>query len=270
MRSLLRAGVLTLVASLGSGVMGAPVAAQESGAVDAALKSRVERRFRVLQVRDGLVLTPRREVRGAAVDRDPRRRHCRRRHAHDGRAVARATRRRRRPGAAGLVPVGRRAGRLGRAPPPPPPPPPPAPDSAESGDAERRKATPADEPPSNIHWRKSSAKVHIGSSIVVGEDELVTDPVVAVGGSVTVLGRVDDDVVAVGGSVRLGPKARVRGDVTAVGGSVEQEKGAIDRRHGQRSADRAAVQLQALALSSTACGSTAGMSSATASVCSAP
>ena len=64
MRSLLRAGVLTLVASLGSGVMSAPVAAQEIAAVDAALKSRVERRFRVLQVRDGLVLTPRREVRG--------------------------------------------------------------------------------------------------------------------------------------------------------------------------------------------------------------
>ena len=42
----------------------APVAAQEVAAVDAALKSRVERRFRVLQVRDGLVLTPRREVRG--------------------------------------------------------------------------------------------------------------------------------------------------------------------------------------------------------------
>ena len=78
----------------------------------------------------------------------------------------------------------------------------------------------------DIHWRKSSAKVHIGSSIVVGEDELVTDPVVAIGGSVTVLGRVDDDVVAVGGSVRLGPKAHVRGDVTAVGGSVDQEKGA--------------------------------------------
>jgi energy-converting hydrogenase Eha subunit B len=54
----------------------------------------------------------------------------------------------------------------------------------------------------------------------------VTDPVVAVGGSVTVLGRVDDDVVAVGGSVRLGPRARVRGDVTAVGGRVDQERGA--------------------------------------------
>ena len=66
MRSLLRAGMLVLVASLGSSVMSAPVAAQEATAVDAALKARVERRFRVLPVRDGLVLTPRRE-RGTAL-----------------------------------------------------------------------------------------------------------------------------------------------------------------------------------------------------------
>ena len=64
MRTLLRAGVLTLVASLGVGVVSAPVAAQEASALDVALKSRVERRFRVLQVRDGLVLTPRRDVKG--------------------------------------------------------------------------------------------------------------------------------------------------------------------------------------------------------------
>ena len=53
-----------------------------------------------------------------------------------------------------------------------------------------------------------------------------TDPVVAIGGSVTVLGRVNDDVVAVGGSVHLGPKAVVRGDVTSVGGRIDQSPGA--------------------------------------------
>ena len=58
------------------------------------------------------------------------------------------------------------------------------------------------------------------------EDELVTDPVVAIGGSVTVLGKVNDDVVAVGGSVHLGPKAVVRGDVTSVGGRIDQSPGA--------------------------------------------
>jgi len=68
--------------------------------------------------------------------------------------------------------------------------------------------------------------VHIGSDILVAEDELVTDPVVAIGGSVTVLGKVNDDVVAVGGSVHLGPKAVVRGDVTSVGGRIDQSPGA--------------------------------------------
>ena len=63
MRSLLRAGVLVLAASLG-GRHECAGGRAGSAAVDAALKSRVERRFRVLQVRDGLVLTPRREVRG--------------------------------------------------------------------------------------------------------------------------------------------------------------------------------------------------------------
>ena len=201
----------------------APVAAQEVAAVDAALKSRVESRFRVLQVRDGLVLTPRREVRGlqSIEIRDGL-------IAVDGTPTTGAQLRERLGADADLVlqvwylsPAVLTAW---DAPPPPPPPPPTPPDEA-STDADDEKK-PADEPPSNIHWRKSSAKVHIGSSIVVGEDELVTDPVVAIGGSVTVLGRVDDDVVAVGGSVRLGPKAHVRGDVTAVGGSVDQEKGA--------------------------------------------
>jgi hypothetical protein len=224
MRSLLRAGVLTLVASLGSGVVSAPVAAQEVAAVDAALKSRVERRFRVLQVRDGLVLTPRREVGGlrSIEIRDGL-------IAVDGTPTTGAQLRERLGADADLVlqvsylsPAVLAAW---DAPPPAPAPPPPAEASADAGDEEGKKPS-ADEPPSDVHWRKSSAKVHIGSSIVVGEDELVTDPVVAIGGSVTVLGRVDDDVVAVGGSVRLGPKARVRGDVTAVGGSIQQEKGA--------------------------------------------
>jgi hypothetical protein len=217
--------VLTLVASLGSGVIGAPMVAQETSVVDPALKSRVERRFRVLQVREGLVLTPRREVQGLqsieiregviAVDGTPTSgAQLRERLGADADLVLQVSYLSADALAAWAAP-----------PPPPPPPPPPSGGSAESGDNEQDKR-PAEEPPSNVHWRKSSAKVHIGSSIVVGEDEHVTDPVVAVGGSVTVLGRVDDDVVAVGGSVRLGPKARVRGDVTAVGGSVEQEKGA--------------------------------------------
>ena len=74
--------------------------------------------------------------------------------------------------------------------------------------------------------RKSAAKVHFGGDIEVAEDGIVTNPVVAIGGSVTVLGRVEDDVVAIGGNVHLGPKAEVSGSVTSVGGRIEQERGA--------------------------------------------
>ena len=226
MRTALKALLLVLVIGTGMGiVVGHDVAqaAQEAAAVEPAFKSRVERRFRVLPVRDGVVLTPRRDVEGVrSIEiRDGV-------IAVDGAPTTGAQLRRLLGGDADLVlqvsylaPAtltawdGPRAPAREETPAPtaePATPPPVAPREPEETD--------------DIHWRKSSAKVHIGSSITVAEDEHVTDPVVAVGGSVTVLGRVDDDVVAVGGSVRLGPKARVRGDVTAVGGRVDQERGA--------------------------------------------
>lgn len=228
MRTVLKIGLLvaTLVAGsyTESGLV-TVLAAQEASAVDPALKTRVERRFRVLPVRDGVVLTPRREVRGLrsieirdgviAVDGTPTTgAQLRERLGDDANLVLQVS----------YLSVsaleawdGPRAPREDTPQPASPAVPPAAPEVQPAA-----PAPPADE----IHWRKSSAKVHIGSSIVVAEEEYVTDPVVAVGGSVTVLGRVDDDVVAVGGSVRLGPNARVRGDVTAIGGRVEQEKGA--------------------------------------------
>jgi hypothetical protein len=74
--------------------------------------------------------------------------------------------------------------------------------------------------------REMEARVRVGGSITVAEDEEVTGAVVAVAGSITVNGRVNEDVVAVGGNVRLGPKAEVRGDVVVVGGTIEREPGA--------------------------------------------
>ena len=74
--------------------------------------------------------------------------------------------------------------------------------------------------------REMEARVRVGGSIAVAEDEEVRGAVVAVAGSITVNGRVDQDVVAVGGNIRLGPKAEVRGDVVVVGGNIEREQGA--------------------------------------------
>jgi len=69
-------------------------------------------------------------------------------------------------------------------------------------------------------------KVRIGGNVVVEEGMEVKDAV-AVGGSVTVNGKVRDSAVAVGGSVTLGPDAVIGKDVVAIGGAVKQAQGSI-------------------------------------------
>lgn len=66
-----------------------------------------------------------------------------------------------------------------------------------------------------------SGQFKLGSSITVPEDEIVSGDVVAVGGSIHVLGEVRGDVVAIGGMVELGPASIVR-KVTVVGGSLQR------------------------------------------------
>ena len=67
-------------------------------------------------------------------------------------------------------------------------------------------------------------KVRIGGNVVVEEGTEVKDAV-AVGGSVTVNGKVRDSAVAVGGSVTLGPRAVIGKDVVSIGGAVNQAQG---------------------------------------------
>jgi hypothetical protein len=74
--------------------------------------------------------------------------------------------------------------------------------------------------------RSNGDRVRIFGSIFVPEDEAVSGQAVAVMGSVRVDGEVGDQVVAVLGSVDLGPKAVVRGDVVSVGGRVRRQEGA--------------------------------------------
>lgn len=69
-------------------------------------------------------------------------------------------------------------------------------------------------------------RVRIFGDVNVSEDESVSGQVVAVIGSVRIDGEVGDQVVAVLGSVNLGPKAVVRGDVVSVGGRVNRAPGA--------------------------------------------
>ena len=79
-----------------------------------------------------------------------------------------------------------------------------------------------------VHFPLVSAnardKVRIGGNVVVEEGTEVKDAV-AVGGSVTVNGKVRKSAVAVGGSVVLGPNAVVGKDVVSIGGAVKQAQG---------------------------------------------
>jgi hypothetical protein len=77
-------------------------------------------------------------------------------------------------------------------------------------------------------WERRRAggdRVRVFGDVRVGEDEAVSGQVVAVIGSVKIDGEVGDQVVAVLGSVDLGPKAVVNGDVVSVGGRVRRADG---------------------------------------------
>jgi hypothetical protein len=83
----------------------------------------------------------------------------------------------------------------------------------------------ADEPGDSRRMRSRGDRVRIFGSVTVAEDEEISGQVVAVLGSAYVNGVVRDQVVSVLGSVTLGPKAVVRGDVVSVGGRVYRTEG---------------------------------------------
>lgn len=74
--------------------------------------------------------------------------------------------------------------------------------------------------------RSGGERVRIFGDVVVDEDEEIARQVVAVLGSVRVNGEVGEQVVAVLGSVDVGPKAIIRGDVVSIGGRVRRAPGA--------------------------------------------
>ena len=77
--------------------------------------------------------------------------------------------------------------------------------------------------------RRREDIVRIGGSVTVDGDEFVRGDVVVIGGSATINGEVDGEVVVVGGSARFGPQADVRGDITVVGGGLSRDPGAVIR-----------------------------------------
>jgi hypothetical protein len=232
MRAFVRYMLLLVLAGVCTPPSGAaaqsPSAASAAADVSPAIRSQALDRFRVLVIRDGLVLTPRQgdgktiEISNGSIALDGTPvsgRELRDALGADADVViqlsyasADALRAAFAPAAAPAAPSA-----------------PAAPEAAPTpGAAEAPVPPSAPAPPvPDREWRrKSGAKVNVFGGLEVGEDERVTDAVVAIGGDVDVRGQVDDDVVAVLGSVRLGPRAVVRGSVTSVGGRITQERGA--------------------------------------------
>ena len=89
-------------------------------------------------------------------------------------------------------------------------------------------AAPAEEsqPGTRTYANQQSGMTRVGGSVDVPADTKVTGDAVAIGGSVTVAGRVIGEAVAVGGSVNVEPGGRVDGGATAIGGRVNQAEGA--------------------------------------------
>jgi hypothetical protein len=61
---------------------------------------------------------------------------------------------------------------------------------------------------------------------MLAEGETSNEPIVVIGGSARIDGRVDDDVVVIGGGLHLGPKAVVEGNAVSVGRRVTLDPGA--------------------------------------------
>lgn len=227
MSPLIRASVLVLLAGCaGSAAAQAPPNTAGEARLDAAVQRRVEQRYRVLLIRDGVVLTPRRgsaqsiEIAGGAI-------------AIDGATVSGGELRERLGDDADLVlqlsyatPEALRAAFGPPAPPEPPAAPVPPVPVAPAEDATPPAPPAVPEPPEPQRWeRTSGSRVRFGGDIVIDEQERVTEPVVAIGGSVTVNGRVDDDVVAIGGRIKVGPHGYIAGGATSVGGYIERAAG---------------------------------------------
>jgi hypothetical protein len=181
-----------------------------------AMRSRLEKRFEILPVAGGVVLTPRfkTDVRSIevtdtiAVDGNPATgAELRQRLGDDADNILQISY---------LDPAARRS--LAEAPGKPAAAAEPQVERPDSDDSPRRRGQ-----------RRGNDVVRVGGSVQVRAGEHVAGDVVAIGGSADVDGRVEGDLVAIGGSARLGPEAEVDGDVTVIGGRLERDPNAVIR-----------------------------------------
>lgn len=197
------------------------------------LRARLESRFEIVPIADGVVLTPRFRTQIKSVELSDAT------IAIDGTPVSGPELRERLGNDANLVlqasyldAAGRRALAIG-----------PSTRDARSGQGITPPPQPVDptaptvlptppalpELPGTPRNRRREDVVRIGGSVSVDSDEHVRGDVVVIGGSANINGEVDGEVVVVGGSARFGPQADVRGDITVVGGGLSRDEKAIIR-----------------------------------------
>jgi hypothetical protein len=68
--------------------------------------------------------------------------------------------------------------------------------------------------------RREGVHLRILRSYHLAENAIAREPIIVIGGAVTIDGTAEEDVVVIGGPLRVGPKAVIRGDVVAVGGNT--------------------------------------------------
>jgi hypothetical protein len=198
-------------------MMLAVLAASAQSDVDA-LRGRLEKRFQILPVADGVVLMPRfktaiRSIEvtdtAIAIDGNPvTGGELRDRLGEDAEAVLQVSY---------LDAAARRSlARAPGAPPTDPTAPTIDPRSSSNPSRDRRDG-------------RRDDRVRVGGSVEVRSGEEVRGDVVAIGGSATVDGHVDGDLVVIGGTARLGPQAEISRDVTVVGGRLERDPNAVIR-----------------------------------------
>jgi hypothetical protein len=219
-----RTTLIHLFALLASVVVaGDQLGAQRDQADMATLRANIERRFEVLQIRDGVVLKPRGSSSGVqsieitndliAIDGQPATGpELRQKLGSDDADLVRQF--------SYLTRDQQRDLFSARSQPPAstpsivPPEPPAAPEPPVVPRVGRRRG------------RGDGDQVRIGSSINVSEGEVVDGDVVAVGGSVRIDGQVRGDAVAIGGTMTLGPRADVANNVVVVGGPLRRDPAA--------------------------------------------
>jgi nitrate reductase NapE component len=188
------------------------------------LRTRLEPRFEIVPIANGIVLTPRFrtsiksvEVSEAtiAIDGAPvTGRELRERLGNDADLVLQASY---------LDAAARRSLAAGKTPPPKPVD--PTTPTLDPGSIERMEP----QQPRSPRARRREDIIRIGGSVTVDSDEFVRGDVVVVGGSASINGEVDGEVVVVGGSARFGPQADVRGDITVIGGGLSRDPSAVIR-----------------------------------------